>query len=367
MTGEGMVRITRGNHLKTAWQSVRLLCMVLAALAATVSLHKALSQTAAAEPVTEPGIEESTEAEPLSFNPGAPSSTTPSDLTPTNTILTWTATGSGTQQDTYDVRTAPSDVMNESGELMDTNVTTWDGLTEPRLDVTTSPEGPLFWQVRSCGMLTGCSDWTDPWRLMIDGTAPASPTASVTSNEFSRTVIIAGESEPASRVVVTVGELSCVGVSDGQGNWSCEFADEMAYGDYTANVSASDLAGNISAETTLDFSVNELFVAPQITPEELPAVLEIVPVDESPQNNVFKQPVTSVIDVMNAGQAESETTDVGTAVLSAHDGIIESTESGWHVLGLPWFVWLGSAASMTAGWWAFGAPVPRRLGSLLSP
>lgn len=368
MAGEEKVRITRGNHLRTAVQSLRLFTMVLAAAAATLSLHKTLTPTAAAEADIDPVMEEQTELEPLTFTAGTPASTTPSDVKPTDAILKWTATGTGTQEDTYDVRLAASNEVDiDTGELT-TPVHSENGLTVPQYDATALAlaEGAYYWQVRSCGLIT-CNDWSPVWSLIVDGTAPAEPTAAVTSDAYDQTVILAGSAEAGSTVHVTVGDLNCTTMTLEDGTWNCQFSDEFEFGDYAALIKTTDKAGNESTVLMLEFAVKELFVAPQITAEELPIALEIVPVDETPENKVFKQPVTSVIDVVNTGNTDELNQPKATvAPLSTDGGIVQSSENGWQVLGLPWFIWLGSMAGITGGWWAFGAPVPRRLGSLLS-
>lgn len=357
------MRIARGNRIRSTWQSIRLFSMVLAATAALLSLHKNLQYIAAAEPESDPALE--TQPELPTFTPGTPSPLTPGDVKPSDATLKWTSTGVGTLEDTYDIRiTQTPEVDEETGELL-TPTAVADDLTAAQFDATTFGEGMYYWQVRSCGVLS-CNGWSSAWTLAIDATAPV-PTVEVTSSDYSRTVSLAGTAEASSRVDVTVGESTCTTTADNVGNWSCLFDEEFDYGEYTLSAVATDKVGNVSAATNLEFAVKELFVAPLITTEELPATLDIVPADETPENNVFKQPVTSVIDVVNTGSTEeTEQIATGPAVLSTDGGIVQSSESGWQVLGLPWFIWLGSVAGITGGWWMFGAPVPRRLGTLLS-
>jgi hypothetical protein len=105
--------------------------------------------------------------------------------------------------------------------------------------------------------------------------------------------------------------------------------------------------------------------------EALPPVLDTVPVDETPENKTVQQPTTAVIDTVNiaANTTPVEADDVAAPVvkpLSTEGGIVQSSENGWQIFGLPWFLWAGSAAGITGAVWAFGVPIPRRLTSILS-
>jgi hypothetical protein len=285
-------------------------------------------------------------------------------LKPQGAKLTWTPTGNGQIQDTYEViltRTAEIESAKLSGE----SVVPGDNLLVAELSIDGLPESQYYWQVRSCTVDLACNAWSQVYRLALDGTAPSVPIAAVTSGQYDKNVVITGIAEAKSTVFIAVEEHECTTQAGEDGVWTCAFDDEIEYGAYTAVVTASDKAGN-QASTELELKVKELFVAPPIAPEELPPVLEVAPADTTPENKVYQQPI-SVIDTVNRGEVLVNDVDQAPASLLTTDGgIVQSSENGWQVFGMPWFVWLGGLGSMFAGWWAMGWPVPRRIGSVLS-
>lgn len=350
--------------------------MVVATAAASLGLHKSLVLSVAAEPEQVPAEEQTplTEQQPaqILLQTGEPQSTTAAETKPAETILRWTPTGVGDVQDTYDIRVATDPAVDPAkNELTTGIIKTADGLTSAEFDARDLAEGIYYWQVRSCSAAipSACHDWSAVWTLQVDATVPGAPTVEFTSEPYSQTVSFAGTAEAAATVTAAVGDKTCAATVGEDGTWSCTFEGDFEYGDYTATVKTTDTAGNVSPDVLLDFSVKELFVAPVITQAELPPVLEIVPVDETPENKVEQKPVTSVIDVVNVGAATDENLDTPTVPikpLSTEGGIIQSSENGWQILGLPWFLWAGSGAGIAGAFWAFGVPVPRRLTSILS-
>jgi len=350
--------------------------MILVTAAASLWLHKALVPTAAAESEQKPAEEQVPAVElppaPTLLQTGEPQSTTPLETKPINTIFTWTPTGVGDVQDIYGIRVATDPTTDTvTGELTTGLASKADNLTTASFDAHDLPEGNYYWQVRSCSAAAPlvCHDWSAVWQLRVDATLPVEPTAEFTSAPYSQTVSFAGIAEALSTVTVAVGDKLCQATALEDGTWQCTFEGDFDYGDYTANITSTDKAGNESPVVILDFSVKELFVAPVITQQELPPVLDIVPVDETPENKVEQKPVVAVIDVVNMGIETEEAIATPTAVikpLSTEGGIVQSSENGWQILGLPWFLWAGSAAGLAGASWAFGAPIPRRLSSILS-
>lgn len=353
--------------------------MIAAAAVASLGLHKTLVPTVSAEPEVQPAEEQAPPAEQQPaltlLQTGEPQTVTPTDTKPTDMIFRWTPTGVGDVQDMYGIRVTSDPTTNPvTGELTTGVLKTADGLTAAEFDAKDLPEGTYYWQVRSCSAAVplACHDWSQVWTQHVDATAPAAPTAEFTSQAYSQTVSFAGTAEPAATVTVSVGDKACAVVVLEDGTWSCTFTDDFDYGDYTASIKAADKAGNESPIIQTDFSVKELFVAPVIAIEELPPALNIVPVDETPENKVEQKPVISVIDTVNMGTVEQPVAPSVTAPaapikpLSTDGGIIQSSENGWQIFGLPWFLWAGSAAGIAGAFWAFGVPVPRRLTSMFS-
>jgi len=370
------VRIARGNHRKTAWRYARVFVMVAVTATASLWLHKSLVPTVAAEPDKVPAEEQAplADQQPTQtlLQTGEPQSTTAAETKPADTILRWTPTGVGDVQDMYDIRVATDPTVDPAkGELTTAMVKTVDGLVSAEFDARDLPEGVYYWQVRSCSaaLPSACHDWSAVWTLRVDATVPVAPTVEFTSETYSQTVSFAGTAEAATTVSVTVGDKTCTATAGENGAWSCTFDGDFEYGDYTATVRTADTAKNVSPDVLLDFNVKELFVAPVITQAELPPVLDIVPVDETPENKVEQKPVTAVIDVVNTGTATDQdisTPTVAIKPLSTDGGIIQSSENGWQIFGLPWFLWAGSGAGLAGAFWAFGVPVPRRLTAMFS-
>jgi hypothetical protein len=340
--------------------------MVLLAAVASFGLQKSLSPAASAEadPSLAPTAPSSDALMPQLVS-GPPTSTTKTDIAPDNAILTWTPTGTNGQQDTYEVQIADS-LDPATGQPVDS--ISHSKLTVASYDARPLNEGTYYWKVRSCGQIT-CGDWSSMSTLNVDATAPVAPTAKLTSNQYDQNASFAGTAEAGSVIAVKVaGATTCTTTVAPDGTWSCEATPSLDYGDYTASVTATDTAGNVSPETALDFSVKELFVAPQITQAELPATLEVVTIDSQSENKVLDQPMSSA-DAVSMGaskSADSTTRSQPTTPLSTDGGLLQSSQAGWQVLGLPWFMWVGGMTGIGGAWWAFGIPVPRRLGSILS-
>ena len=327
-------------------------------------------RTASAEQTDIPPAEETqpaAEPQQLLLIDGDPQATSAQQLRRDNAILTWTPTGHDQDQDFYDIRVGTSSETDElTGEL---TAAPWfaNGLPDAQYDMKAHPAGTYYWQVRSCGELGVCDSWSPVWTMNLDDTPPPIPTLERTTGEYDKVVAFTGTAEAGASVNLTVGDKACTAAVAQDGSWNCTFDGEFDYGDYSLTARASDAAGNASTEVIMEFSVIELFVAPQIAPEELPPVLDIVPADTTPENKVYRQPTVSVIDVVNTGTSQPDETAVAAPkVLSTDGGIVQSSENGWQVLGLPWFLWLGSLGGIAASWWAFGMPVPRRLGSVFS-
>jgi hypothetical protein len=286
---------------------------------------------------------------------GTPTATSPSDMRAEAAKLGWTPTGTGEIEDTYELIIATKGLDEDSTKLKDDIVMTQAGLTVAEQDIAALGEGTYYWQVRSCLAAAACKEWSEVYTVRVDGSAPGLPTAALKSGEHDQMVTVGGLAETDAKVVVQVGERTCETIADSTGAWSCAFAEDMKFGDYEATVTAYDKAGNASPPYEFTFSVNELFVAAPITVEELPPVLEVVPLSTVVENKVFKQPI-SVIDSVNMGEeitGPEESVLGAVHPLSVEGGVVQSSESGWQVLGMPWYMWAGIGGMLTAGWAAF--------------
>lgn len=299
----------------------------------------------------------------LSSEPAQP--TSPEVMKAAGAMLTWTPTGSGETQDTYSIRIAESSETDEKTNELKTPLLQADNLTAAQYDVSTLADGVYYWQVRSCGLVGLCKDWTYVWTVTIDSVAPGVPSGEVTSGAYDKMVVFAGEAEPGTRVSITVeGDASCTTTADAQSVWECRFTSEFKYGSYAAEIVSADAADNISEILTVNFSVSELFVAPQITTNELPQTLEVVPI-------VPPVSITKTNDVPVPIATESTFIPIDRPVaqpksaesLSTDGGVVQSSENGWQIFGLPWFVWLVGGAGIGTAWSMLGLPKPRLFSS----
>lgn len=358
------MRVMRVSQLTTIWNYIRVFVMVALAATASFGLQRAMSPIAAAEEPTPaaPEIQLLPPAEPesVSLTDGDPTPVSPASGTtvrPESAVMTWTATGIAGIQDGYMVRIATS-LDEATGELVAPSEYP-SAAAEYALQ---SPgEYKYYWQVKKCDPAIGCvvGSWSAIQSFNVDATPPPAPTAQVVSDAFDVKVRMAGIAEANSRITVKTSNKVCETAADTDGEWTCEFTGIFEYGEHRADVTSVDAAGNATA-TTLDFSVKELFVSPQITTSELPPVLNIVPANQAPKNSVYMQPVAAAVDVLGASPSQETDSSAAIRPLSTDGGIIQSSSSGWQVLGLPWFIWLGGLGFVGASWWMFGLPVPRR-------
>lgn len=305
------------------------------------------------EPSSEPG--DDSDQQELKLTDGAPTSTSPADIRLEDGKITWTPTGVAGLEDTYEVMVARKNLAEGSDRLSEEIVMSPTGLTKAELDLAPLGEGTYYWQVRSCTGGSACKDWSAVYTVNVDGTAPGAPTAEVVSGQYDQTVILRGSAEADGRVTIRIGEHACEATVAHDSAWTCTFAEGVEFGDYEAQVVAFDKAGNPSLPFLMELSVKELFVAPPITAEELPAVLEIVPVSAAVENKVFKQPI-SAIDSVNLGNDTTEPIESVLGVahpLSTEGGIVQSSENGWQLLGVPWFLWAGIGGMLSAGWFMY--------------
>lgn len=300
----------------------------------------------------------------LSAEPAQP--TSPEAMKATGAMLTWTPTGSGETQDTYSIRVAESSETDEKTHELKASVMQADDLAAAQYDVSTLEDGVYYWQVRSCGLPGVCKDWTLVWTVTIDSVAPGIPSGKVTSGAYDKTVVFAGEAEPGTRVSITVGDASCTTMASLDGDWECQFVSEFEYGNYQAEVASADRADNVSEILTVEFSVSELFVAPQITTTELPQALEVVPI--TPPVAITKPndlPIPVATESTTIAIDRPATMSKTTEPLSTDGGVVQSSESGWKIFGLPWFIWLVGAVGLAVAWSMLGLPRPKRLAATL--
>ncbi len=101
--------------------------------------------------------------------------------------------------------------------------------------------------------------------LTIDGIPPTVPTISILPSDVTglpgtnQTTVtrphFIGTTDPSTKVVLTIGGQTVTGSSDASGNYSLQPTANLAYGVYTAQVQASDVAGNVSTSSALTVTI----------------------------------------------------------------------------------------------------------------
>ncbi|MES2876398.1 MAG: Ig-like domain-containing protein [Patescibacteria group bacterium] len=339
---------------------------ILISVQPVTALSLPILQASEVKQPTEPTPDEPTSDQSELTTPeltqGPPRSTTAVHLNSAGAKLAWTPTGVGEVQDTYEVTLTNINEVDDRGKLTSEALVSATALAPPEYSIEGMADGTYYWQVRSCTNAAPCGDWSEVWRLAVDSVAPGVPIAAVTSGQHDRTVTMTGAAESGLKVVAIVDESVCETSAAADGMWSCTFASEFGYGTYQASVTVHDEAGNASGEALVPFKVKELFVAPLITKEELPPVLQVAVVDETLENKVFKQPISvadsatpEVLSAVNEGSATF-------TPLSTEGGLVHSSDSGWQLLGMPWFLWAGLGGLVSAGWLASSGRLTRSLG-----
>jgi hypothetical protein len=142
----------------------------------------------------------------------------------------------------------------------------------------------------------------------VDATPPQAPTIlDPTANQVltTGTPSIEGTAEPGSTVTITVGGNTFTTVANGQGSWSVVVSPALADGTYTATVTATDAAGNVSNPETVTFDIDTTPPAdPVITSPTAGAVLS----NNTPAITGTAIPGSTIIVTIN-GQTYTTTAD----------------------------------------------------------
>ena len=133
-------------------------------------------------------------------------------------------------------------------------------------DVTT--DGAYHWQAR-VKSVDKTGEWVvfgqdDQPSFVVDTVAPTAPTiTSVGASQYISGVTVnepkpgfVGTAEPGTKVNVELqpGAIKLTATADSQGAWSATAASDLSTGSYTASVTASDAAGNVSTQA-IAFSI----------------------------------------------------------------------------------------------------------------
>ena len=95
--------------------------------------------------------------------------------------------------------------------------------------------------------------------MVVDTVAPTTPTVTIPTQDMVLTVaapVFTGTAEAGSTVKVTIGSATYSATTSTAGTYSVPVTQSLTNGNYTASVTATDAAGNISSALSRAFSIN---------------------------------------------------------------------------------------------------------------
>ncbi len=122
--------------------------------------------------------------------------------------------------------------------------------TTPGTDISSMPDGKLYLGI--LGFDGSSFEVADEREFTKDTAAPDAPSVNETSKSA-----ISGSAEAGSEIKIKEGaDTICSTTADSDGNWTCDFSEELTAGEHTLTVTATDTAGNESEETSTDITVS---------------------------------------------------------------------------------------------------------------
>jgi hypothetical protein len=122
------------------------------------------------------------------------------------------------------------------------------------VDITNElPEGTYDVQVTATDAVdnVGYDDTVDELVIVVDTTAPVVTVDFLTTNAMTPT-LTGTVDDPAAIVEVTVDGIVYSATNNGDGTWSVDITNELLEGTYDVQVSATDAAGNVGNDDTVD-------------------------------------------------------------------------------------------------------------------
>ncbi len=157
--------------------------------------------------------------------PSLPVHQTPLDgavVRPLGLILDWSdAVDPSLSSVTYQYQSALSNATT-TGNALSTPIYSAT-LSTSQIDASGTSEGTYFWQVKACDTAHNCTEWTNPWSLVVDMTAPVSSFTSPNpdSNIEDEFITIAGSTTDLHNVASTTLEFAPYTASVGETPASC--------------------------------------------------------------------------------------------------------------------------------------------------
>lgn len=110
-------------------------------------------------------------------------------------------------------------------------------LTDSQIDASGSADNTYYWQVKACDSVNNCSNWSGPWKITVDNTAPTlNLPANITTEATSSSGAIVTFTATATDANPANPDVTCLPVS----------GSTFALGTTPVNCSGTDTAGNIA-------------------------------------------------------------------------------------------------------------------------
>lgn len=266
---------------------------------------------------------------------------------------------------------------NEAGNCNTSNVHPTQDYTENQTNSRAIADGTIFcWRVIAVDVYGNPSEWSEPWKVTIDNTAPvADPSGSQTGTTLNGQLKGNITESQIASASIQWKQISGPGTSTITNATSKDTTVTVsAYGTYVFELTVTDQAGNSTPETTtVIFNEPPVIQTPQAPQNPTtPTTPTIVTTDDETETEtetdetllaffpVFNEDGT----IVQASPNEPSDDDENGDILGAEDIIAqtdnESEEDGFKPMSLMWYWWLVILGALAGLWWLIAGLRRRR-------